>query len=590
MRIRTGVVLAASVALAAAANAHAATFTVTRLDDPAPGACDSDCSLREAVRAANAGSGGDTISIPAGHIRLRIAGPGEDAGATGDLDLTKSVTIAGSGARATVIDADGGDRVFDIKTGVTALISDVTLTGGFVDGNGGGIASAGLLTLLRDTVSGNHALLASNGNGGGIDSSGTLTLTQTEVSGNGAYNGGGINFGGALSLTNSTVSGNTAGGPGSNGGGGGISGSGGATLTATGTTIVGNSAFNGLGSGGGISASMATLGGTIVANNLAHETNQSATYADNCSIGTIATQGSNLSDTIDCNLASPSDQQNVPVLLGPLADNGGETDTHALPAASKALNSSAVCPATDQRGAARRAGVPCEVGAYEVAPPTPGGSPATSVTATSAVLDGAAESSVLLTAYRFAWTVEGTATGGTTALQWVAPKTTAHLSARLTGLAPGTTYRYELVGDNADGTGSSTPIMFTTRPDRTKPMLSLLRVAPAIFRAPKGTTVSFTLSEAATTTLRFDRVLPGVRRGKRCVARTARRRGRACTRYIPVVGSVAVVGKLGANSTRFDAKVAGKPLRPSAYRLRAAPKDGSGNVGKTVITAFRVQR
>ena len=151
MRIRTGVALAASVALAAAVNAHAATFTVTRLDDPAPGACDSDCSLREAMRAANAGSGGDTISIPAGHIRLRIAGPGEDAAATGDLDLTKSVTIAGSGARATVIDADGGDRVFDIKTGVTALISDVTVTGGFVDGNGGGIASAGMITNYRTT-------------------------------------------------------------------------------------------------------------------------------------------------------------------------------------------------------------------------------------------------------------------------------------------------------------------------------------------------------------------------------------------------------------------------------------------------------
>jgi hypothetical protein len=280
----------------------------------------------------------------------------------------------------------------------------------------------------------------------------------------------------------------------------------------------------------------------------------------------------------------------VPVLLAPLANNGGETDTHAVPAASKALNSSAVCPATDQRGATRRAGVPCEVGAYEVAPPTPGGSPATSVTSTSAVLEGAAESSVLLTAYRFAWTVQGTNASGTTALQWVAPKTTAHLSARLTGLAPGTTYSYELAGVNADGTASSAPITFTTAQDRTKPVLSLLRVAPGIFRAAKGTTISFTLSEAALTTLRFDRVLPGVRRAKRCVARTARRRGRACTRYIPVIGSVAVVGKLGPNSTRFDAKVAERPLRASAYRLRATPKDGSGNIGKTVITAFRVRR
>jgi hypothetical protein len=212
------------------------------------------------------------------------------------------------------------------------------------------------------------------------------------------------------------------------------------------------------------------------------------------------------------------------------------------------------------------------------------------VTATSAVLEGAAESSVLLTAYRFAWTVEGTTVGGTTALQWVAPKTAAHLSARLTGLVPGTTYRYQLVGLNADGTGSSTPIAFTTAPDRTKPVISLLRVAPGIFRAAKGTTISFTLSEPATTTLRFDRVLPGVRRGKSCVARRAGRRGRACTRYVPVPGNVAIVGKLGANSTRFDARVSGRQLRPSAYRLRATPTDGSANVGKTVIAAFRVRR
>src|SRR5829696_8537656 len=383
MRIRTGVALAASVALAAAANANAATFTVTRVDDPVPGACDSDCSLREAVLAADAGSGGDTISIPAGRYGLRIAGTGEDAAATGDLDLTRSVTISGSGARATVIDAGGGDRVFDVKAGVTASISDVTITGGFINGNGGGIASAGVLTLVRDTVSGNHALLASNGNGGGIDSNGTLTVTQTEISGNGAVDGGGINFG-TLWLTNSTVSGNTAGGPGANGDGGGISGSGGATLTATGSTIVGNSSFNGLCSGGGIS-----------------------------------TQGSNLSNATDCNLVSPTDQQNAPVLLGPLADNGGGTSTHALLAASKAVNASAVCPGTDQRGAIRKAGVPCDVGAYEIAPPTPGGSPATSVTSTSAVLEGTAASTVLWTAYRFAWTVEGTTAGGTTALQWV---------------------------------------------------------------------------------------------------------------------------------------------------------------------------
>src|SRR5439155_19842236 len=117
--------------LAAPAVAHATTFTVTRRDDPSPGACAaSDCSLREAVRAANAGSGGDRVVVPAGLYRLRIDGAPEDAAASGDLDLAKSVTIVGAGARSTTIDAQGTDRVFDLLAGVQATISDLTLTGG----------------------------------------------------------------------------------------------------------------------------------------------------------------------------------------------------------------------------------------------------------------------------------------------------------------------------------------------------------------------------------------------------------------------------------------------------------------------------
>src|ERR1051326_8761921 len=130
MRVRVGVA-AALLALAAAPHAAAATFSVTRTDDPAPGACEpGDCPLREAVLAANAGSGGDAILLPAGHFRLTIPGPGEDAGAAGDLDLTKRVTITGIGARLTVIDAQGIDRVFDVAGGITAEIDDVPATGG----------------------------------------------------------------------------------------------------------------------------------------------------------------------------------------------------------------------------------------------------------------------------------------------------------------------------------------------------------------------------------------------------------------------------------------------------------------------------
>ena len=89
MRIGAGVAVAVWIVLAGAPNAAAATFAVTRTDDPAPDACDpSDCSLREAVLAANALPGSDALLLPAGHFRLSIPGPGENAGAAGDLDLT----------------------------------------------------------------------------------------------------------------------------------------------------------------------------------------------------------------------------------------------------------------------------------------------------------------------------------------------------------------------------------------------------------------------------------------------------------------------------------------------------------------------
>jgi len=44
----------------------ASTFLVTKTVDTADAVCDSDCSLREAVGAANANVGSDEITIPAG--------------------------------------------------------------------------------------------------------------------------------------------------------------------------------------------------------------------------------------------------------------------------------------------------------------------------------------------------------------------------------------------------------------------------------------------------------------------------------------------------------------------------------------------
>lgn len=48
----------------------------------------------------------------------------------------------------------------------------------------------------------------------------------------------------------------------------------------------------------------------------------------NCgSGGSITSPGNNLSDDLSCVLSSPGDLENTPALLGPLADNGGPTET-----------------------------------------------------------------------------------------------------------------------------------------------------------------------------------------------------------------------------------------------------------------------
>src|ERR1051325_9972957 len=88
--------------------AYAATFTVTKTADTNDGVCDADCSLREAISAANANPGADTITLPAGTYTLTLANAGganEDNDATGDLDVNGSLTINGAGSASTIIQA-----------------------------------------------------------------------------------------------------------------------------------------------------------------------------------------------------------------------------------------------------------------------------------------------------------------------------------------------------------------------------------------------------------------------------------------------------------------------------------------------------
>ena len=111
-------------------------FVVTKTSDSNDGSCSaSDCSLREAIIAANSSPGLDLITVPAGTYRLTREGPYENDAETGDLDIKESVTVNGFGSELTIIDGVEADRIFDVHTGNVAIRA-LTVTNGKIDTGG----------------------------------------------------------------------------------------------------------------------------------------------------------------------------------------------------------------------------------------------------------------------------------------------------------------------------------------------------------------------------------------------------------------------------------------------------------------------
>ncbi|MEO8011554.1 MAG: choice-of-anchor Q domain-containing protein [Dokdonella sp.] len=99
---------------------HAATFVVTRVDDPNPASCTvASCSLREAVLAANASTGADVIELAEGQFSLTI----------GELLLTDAVTIIGTGRNTTRITVDGTFAVLRAELGISLTVTGLSILG-----------------------------------------------------------------------------------------------------------------------------------------------------------------------------------------------------------------------------------------------------------------------------------------------------------------------------------------------------------------------------------------------------------------------------------------------------------------------------
>ena len=150
-----------------------------------------------------------------------------DAGNSGAIEVTKSITIKGNDATIDMLDANKDElstsahRIFTIKNGGELILKNLTLkrgkaAGTGVSGSGGAmlIESSGTLTMTGCIVQECTAVSS----GGGIESKGILTInggmvgSTTSGSGNHASMGGGIFLDqGSCTLNGVAVQGNTIG-------------------------------------------------------------------------------------------------------------------------------------------------------------------------------------------------------------------------------------------------------------------------------------------------------------------------------------------------------------------------------------------
>lgn len=351
--------------------------TMDELDDNLSA---GDLSLREAIALANSLPGANTIAFATSTNGVEF-----DL-LLGQMVILDTLTITGNSAISTVIDAQTTSRIFDIAAAAESvtlsnlMLKDGRTTADGVAGAGGAVRSlsSGLLTISQSTLSGNSTGGDSASGGAVFSSVGPVSISRSTFADNstrgiGADGGAVAVHSGVTKISQGTFSGNstTA-----------INADGGAIFTNTGavtvsqSTLTLNSASQGAGGGLFTASSPLTLTNSIVAGNsdngTAPDVKVSSDNNDPLSIRNSLVgrnDGTGLSST-----AGPHPDSNGNLIggntapsaispqLGPLADNGGSTQTHALllnsPAFNRGANSLALDvtlagnPAltTDQRG------------------------------------------------------------------------------------------------------------------------------------------------------------------------------------------------------------------------------------------------
>jgi hypothetical protein len=324
----------------------------------------TDCVLT-GNRGGKGGDGGN-----GGNKSPGVGGSGGAIYNEGTLTMTNCMVsgntggMGGDGLTSTGGDGGSGGGIYSDHGSVTltnVTISNnsgghsgtVTNPDGNFGGHGGGLYTrTGVVQLIDSTVSGNSAGLngpTASGYAGGIENGGSMTIVRSTISGNTAYNSaGGILNRFSLTMLNSTVSGNRIL---SNGSGTAINTDGSTTLVLTNCTISGNSSASG---SGGAVASFTSPGPTVkntiiaanssgpdVVGNFNSQGYNLIGYPDSGPFGNPGFVNGMNGDKVGTS-GAPLDPK-----LGPLANNGGPTQTHALLVGSPALDAGADTFATD---------------------------------------------------------------------------------------------------------------------------------------------------------------------------------------------------------------------------------------------------